>query len=425
MATLCRDCAQIAEEATRSCPNCRGQRLVAHAELSRLTVAHIDCDAFFAAVEKRDRPELKRRPVIVGGGRRGVVATCCYVARLSGVRSAMPMFKALRACPQAVVLKPDFDRYSAAASRIREKMLALTPAVQPISIDEAYLDLSGTETLHGAPPASLLARLARDIESDVGITVSIGLSSNRFLAKTASEMDKPRGFSVIAVQEAPALLAPHPVGFLHGVGPKLAGRLKRDGYERVADLQQAGLKLLVAQYAETGLFLHERAHGIDRRPVTPGGERKSVSSETTFAEDICDVEILEDLLWLVCEKTSWRAKSAGVEGSVVTLKLKGRDFRTLTRRATLSDPTQLAGTIFRAARPLLQREAQAGRYWRLIGVGLADLRAAGADAVDLIDPVVAKRASAERASDLARRKFGSDAVRTARALRLDGRRRKP
>ncbi len=422
MATLCRDCFQISEDRLDSCHRCQGLRIVDHPDLCQLTVAHLDCDAFYAAIEKRDRPELKGQPVIVGGGRRGVVATCCYVARLSGVRSAMPMFKALSMCPRAVVVKPDFERYRIAAGQIRDKMFALTPAVQPISIDEAFLDLAGTSLLHGAPPAALLARLARDVERDVGITVSIGLSSNRFLAKTASEMDKPRGYGVLAAGEAPAWLAPHPVAYLHGVGPKLAQRLRRDGYERVADLQRAGLKSLVQAYGETGLFLHERAHGIDRRPVTPGLERKSVSSETTFSEDLSGREELEDMLWQACEKISWRAKAAGVEGAVVTLKLKARDFRTLTRRVTLPDATQLAGTIFRAALPLLSREVGSGRYWRLIGVGLSDLRPSAPDRGDLIDPAIAKRAAAERASDKARGKFGTDAVQTGRALRWQVRR---
>lgn len=424
MPTLCRDCAEIVGGADASCALCGRQRLVGHDGLESLSIAHLDCDAFFAAIEKRDRPELRARPVIVGGHERGVVSTCCYIARLSGVRSAMPMFKALKACPEAVVLRPDFERYRRAAEAIRQKMLALTPVVQPVSIDEAYLDLSGTRALHGVAPAVLLARLARDIEQDVGITVSIGLADNRFLAKTASEMDKPRGFCALSRQQAPGLLADYPVGFLHGVGPKLAETLRGDGFVCVADLQRAGLKSLITRYGESGLLLHERANGIDRRPVTVGRARKSVSSETTFGEDIGDPRLMEDLLWQVCEKTAWRAKSAGVEGSVVTLKLKSSGFRILTRRTTLSDPTQLAGTLFRAARPMLARELASGRRWRLVGLGLSALSPAHGDREDLVDPSVAKRAAAERASDAAREKFGRDAVRSGRSMRLAGRQRK-
>lgn len=417
MQTLCRDCHALSDGHWRRCAGCGSGRTLAHPALARLTIAHIDCDAFFAAIEKRDDPSLKPRPVIVGGGKRGVVSTCCYIARLSGVRSAMPMFKALKACPDAVVIKPDMARYGVAAQQIRDKMTALTPLVQSVSIDEAYLDLSGTQILHGAPPAAMLARLASEIERDVGITVSIGLSGNRFLAKTASEMDKPRGFAVIAPEEAPALLRARAPADLHGVGPKLAARLARDGFDTVSDLQDAGRKQLVARYGETGLYLHERSLGIDPRPVEPHSERKSVSSETTFETDISDPDELTDLLWRVCEKTAIRAKKAGMEGTTVTLKLKTGAFRTLTRRTTLPEATQLAGTLFRTAQPLLERELAHTRAYRLIGVGLSGLQAARGDASDLIDPGIAKRAAAERASDAARERFGEAAVQSARALR--------
>ncbi len=422
MLTLCRDCGNITPGSARICPACGGTRLLIHRDLDRLAIAHIDCDAFFAAIEKRDRPELRDKPVIVGGGRRGVVSTCCYLARLSGVSSAMPMFKALKACPDAVVLKPDMARYRAAAQEIRQLMGALTPLVQPVSIDEAFLDLSGTATLHGAAPASLLARLARQVEETVGITVSVGLSSNRFLAKTASEMDKPRGFAVISPQEAPALLAPRAPGDLHGIGPKLAARLLRDGFATVGDLQAAGLRELSAHYGPTGQWLHARANGFDDRPVDPSGVRKSVSAETTFERDITDPEDLADRLWQMCEQTAIRAKAAGVEGATVTLKLRRRDFRIITRRTTLGEATQLAGTLFRASLPLLQRELASGEPWRLIGVSLSELSPARPDAGDLIDPAIARRAAAERAGDLARGRFGPGAVLSGRALRLQARR---
>ncbi len=420
MKALCRDCARPAGPADGCCPSCGGNRLIRHPLLDTLAIAHIDCDAFFAAIEKRDNPDLKDKPVLVGGGRRGVVSTCCYIARLYGVHSAMPMFKALKACPDAIVIRPNMEKYSAAAAVIREKMRALTPLVQPVSIDEAYLDLSGTTRLNGAPPARMLARLAIEVERDVGITISIGLSANKFLAKTASEMDKPRGFAVISPEEAPALLAPQGPGYLHGVGPKFADRLVRDGFRTIAALQRAERKDLVARYGETGLWLHERAMGHDNRPVSTGGERKSVSSETTFGEDIRDLQPLEDRLWRLCVKTADRAKAAGVEGSTVTLKLKASDFRSSTRRVSLPVATQLAQTLFRAARPLLAREAD-GRRFRLIGIGLSELAPAKADATDLLDPKIAKRAAAERAADAARARFGTDAVLTGRAARLDKR----
>ncbi len=193
-------------------------RIVRHPELFELAIGHVDCDAFFAAVEKRDRPELRDVPVIVGGGARGVVSTCCYIARLSGVRSAMPMFKARQLCPIAVVLKPDGAKYAGVSRQVRAMLEALTPLVQMQSIDEAALDLSGTEALHGAPPAVVLNRFARQVERELGITVSIGLAPNRLLAKLAAERGKPRGFFVFGAEAAEAL-APEPVGILPGVGP--------------------------------------------------------------------------------------------------------------------------------------------------------------------------------------------------------------
>jgi DNA polymerase IV len=419
--TLCRDCLEWHEGAAAACCACGSGRLVTAAGLAGLTIAHVDCDAFFAAIEKRDNPALKDRPVIVGGGRRGVVATCCYIARLYGVRSAMPMFQALKACPEAVVIQPDGAKYRAAAALIRTKMDMLTPLVQPVSIDEAYLDLGGTAALHGAPPATLLARLAHAIERDVGITVSVGLSSNKFLAKTASELDKPRGFAAISPDSAESLLADKPVAFLHGVGPKFAARLQLDRFETVADLQRSTLKELIQRYGDTGLWLKNRAHGRDTRPVRNDDIRKSVSSETTFFEDTSDTSILEDHLWRLSVKTADRAKAAGVVGAVLTLKLKTARFRQLTRRVCLHEPTQLAQAIFRAARPLLAQETAGCERYRLIGVGLSELSAPRADAGDLIDPLIAKRAAAERASDAARAKFGSDAVMTGRSARLSRR----
>jgi DNA polymerase IV len=418
MFTLCRDCFHLSETDSGSCERCGHHRVIHNNHITTLNIAHLDCDAFFAAIEKRDDPSLRDRPVIVGGGKRGVVSTCCYIARLYGVRSAMPMFKALKACPDAVVIQPNGEKYRIAAQQVREKMQALTPMIQPVSVDEAYLDLSGTNALHKAPPAVSLARLAAEIERDVGITVSIGLSANKFLAKTASELDKPRGFAVIAADEAEALLAPRPIGFIHGVGPKQAQKLAQDGYDTIEDLQRADLKHLIGKYGETGMWLKNRAHGIDNRPVRNDEERKSVSSETTFLEDMSDPAWLEDQLWRLCVKTADRAKATGLVGNVITLKLKTAEFRTLTRRLSLSEPTQLSQTLFRNARVLLAKEANGRTRFRLIGVGISDLSEHRSDAVDLLDPLVAKRAAAERASDVARKKFGANAVITGRSARV-------
>ena len=418
MTSLCRDCLTVKSGDFDRCSSCGSHRVVSHDALATLGIAHVDCDAFYASVEKRDNPALREVPLIVGGGTRGVVTTCCYMARLYGVRSAMPMFKALKLCPEAVVVPPDFRKYSEAGRAIRGLMDGLTPLVQPVSIDEAYLDLSGTERLHGVPPAASLARLALEVEKQVGVTVSIGLSANKFLAKTASELDKPRGFAVLAPDEAEAFLEDKPAGFLHGVGPKFAESLAKDGFHTVGDIQHAELKDLIRRYGETGEWLKKCAHGRDNRKVSPHDDRKSVSSETTFFEDTSDLALLEDHLWRLSVKTADRAKAEGVVGVVVTLKLKTADFKPITRRISLHAPTQLAQEVFRTARPLLAKEVGGRVKFRLIGVGLSGLSPFHSDGTDLIDPKVAKRAAAERASDKARAKFGRDAVITGRAARM-------
>ncbi|OUY00796.1 DNA polymerase IV [Ponticaulis sp.] len=413
---LCRSCARIQGIAKR-CAFCGSDHFIQHSEISDLSIAHIDCDAFFASIEKRDAPELQGKPVIIGGGKRGVVATCCYTARLFGVRSAMPMFKALRACPQAVVIPPNFDKYKTASRAIRARMDDLTPLVQQVSIDEAYLDLSGTEKLHGRRPAELLGELQNSIKSDIGITVSIGLSYNKFLAKSASDLDKPNGFALIGKAEARTFLAERPVEFVHGVGPALSKQIYRKGYQTLGHIQQVDLKRMIVDFGETGQWLHQRANGIDPRPVDPSSERKSVSSETTFFEDLSDKALLEDHLWWLCEKTSFRAKELGVQGNVLTLKLKTSDFKSRTRRITLHQPTQLAQVMFQQGRALLTKECDGARF-RLIGIGISDLEPEQPDMGDLIDPNALKRARAERAADLAKIKFGNNAISTGRGIRI-------
>ena len=417
MPGLCRDCfARLTDEALR-CVGCGSPRLAVHAELDALAIGHVDCDAFYAAIEKRDRPELADAPVIIGGGRRGVVSTACYVARTYGVRSAMPMFKALKLCPDAVVIRPDMAKYASVGRQVRGEMLALTPLVEPLSIDEAFLDLSGTEVLHGGPPAGTLARFSARIERDIGITVSIGLAPNKFLAKIASDLDKPRGFSVIGAAEAAAFLAPRPVSAIWGVGKAFTEVLARDGFRTIADLQRADGADLARRYGAIGLRLGSLAHGRDTRKVDPDGEDKSISAETTFEEDIAERTALEAILWTLSEKVATRLKAKGLAGWTVTLKLRTSDFKIRTRSRRLSDPTQLAHRIDEVARDLLQRECDGTRF-RLIGVGLTDLVAGtGADPRDLIEPKRDKEKAAEGALDKLRARFGAGAISSGRSLR--------
>jgi DNA polymerase-4 len=411
---LCRDCLGDPGPAGHRCAICGSPRLLRHAELARLAIAHIDCDAFYAAIEKRDNPALRDEPVIVGGGKRGVVSTCCYVARLYGVRSAMPMFKALELCPKAVVIHPDMAKYAAVGHEVRELMLETTPLVEPLSIDEAFLDLSGTEALHHGSPAKTLARLAARIEQHLSITVSIGLSYNKFLAKVASDLDKPRGFAIIGRAEAPSFLAGKPVGLIWGVGKALQQQLAKDGITHIGQLQTREENDLLLRYGSIGRRLARFARGIDDREVDPDGPAKSISAETTFNEDIADFARLDRILWPLCEKVSYRLKRAELAGGTVTLKLKTDGFQILTRNRKLADPTQLAEAIYRAAKPLLQREAN-GRYFRLIGVGTGDLvDEAVADPPDLADPDAQRRKAVEQTIDKLRDKLGRGAIRKGR-----------
>jgi len=427
MTALCRDCDTVAVEAGAKgaapdrCPACGGRRIVRHDELFALAIAHIDCDAFYASVEKRDDPDLQDKPVIVGGGRRGVVSAACYVARIRGVHSAMPMFKALKACPEAVVFRPDMAKYQAIGKEIRRMMEDLTPAVEPVSIDEAFLDLSGTARLHGAPPAVVLAGLVRRIEREAGVTASVGLSYNKFLAKIASDLDKPRGYSVIGRAEAKAFLAAQPVGIVWGVGKAMRGKLARDGIRTVGQLQAMDEQELLARYGSLGSRLYKFSRGEDSRRVDRGGRAKSISSETTFAEDLSDVPALEARLWPLCETVSRRMKTAGLAGRTLTLKLKTAGFRTRTRRRQTGAPTQLAEDMYRAALPMLAGECD-GTAFRLIGIGLSDLSPAEEIEADLLDPDARKRAAAERAIDTVRNKLGRDAIAKGRNLRAPVRR---
>lgn len=428
MPAVCRDCLESFPEASPRgpaagddaglvrCPKCEGPRLIRHTELDSLAIAHIDCDAFYASVEKRDNPDLRDKPVIVGGGRRGVVAAACYVARMSGVHSAMPMFKALKCCPDAVVIRPEMAKYSAIGKEIKERMLALTPLVEPLSIDEAFLDLSGTEALHRGWPARSLAGLVKSIEDDMGLTASIGLSFNKFLAKIASDLDKPRGFAVIGHDEALAFLADQPVGIIWGVGKSLRGALARDGISLVRHLLPFDKAELVARYGRIGGRLYHFSRAEDDRSVIAGGRAKSVSSETTFNSDIAKAEPLLEILWPLCEKVARRLKRGSLAGGSVHLKLKTADFKLISRSRRLSDATQMAEEIYRTAEPLLRQEVD-GRAFRLIGVGVAGMVASDeADLPDLLDPERNKRVKIEMAIDQVRDKLGEGSIMKGRAL---------
>ena len=417
MPSLCRDCLTEFPSGPR-CPACRSPRVLNHPELQTLPIAHMDCDAFYASVEKRDNPDLRDQPVIVGGGTRGVVSTCCYLARIHGVRSAMPMFQALKLCPQAVVVKPRMSVYVDVSRQIRALMEALTPAIEPLSLDEAFLDLTGTARLHGHPPAVMLAGLLNQMEEQVGVSGSIGLSHNKFLAKIASDLDKPRGFFIVGLAETAAFLKPKPVRIIWGVGTATQAALEQAGIRTIADLLRWDRADLSARFGQMGERLHHLARGEDHRRVNRDDKLKSISKETTFFEDTSDPDLLDGHLWRLSEQVADRAKAKQLSGRTVTLKLKRGDFQLVTRRHALSDPTQLTDRIYRAAKDLFTHAGTKGPF-RLIGVGISDLAPeVQADlSPDLLDPEAPTRAKAERAADAIRARFGHEAIIKGRALR--------
>ncbi|WP_194779371.1 DNA polymerase IV [Brucella sp.] len=410
---FCRDCLSLQKlESARRCRTCGSPRLVRHPELYKLSLAHVDCDAFYASVEKRDNPDIRDKPVIIGGGTRGVVSTACYIARIHGVRSAMPMFKALEACPQAVVIKPNMEKYSQVGREVRQLMRELTPLVEPISIDEAFLDLGGTERLHRAPAAMVLARFAKRVETEIGITISVGLSYCKYLAKVASDLEKPRGFSVIGEMEALDFLRDKPVSMIWGVGKSFNAKLESDGIRTIGQLQTMDEGTLMKAYGTMGQRLFRLSRGQDSRKVEPEHDMKSVSAETTFNKDLSQATDLIPVLRALSEKVSQRLKAGDIAGRTVILKLKTQDFKLRTRNRQLADPTQLADRIFRTGLQLLDKELDGTRF-RLLGIGVSELSSdERADPPDLVDTQATKRAVAESAIDRLRDKFGRNAVET-------------
>jgi len=414
--SLCRDCINVSPFKKR-CPNCGSARLLDHPELNELTIAHMDCDAFFASVEKRDRPELHDKPLIIGGGKRGVVSTCCYIARTYGIHSAMPMYQAKKLCPHAIIIPPSMDKYSEAGKAVKTAMERLTPLVQTISIDEAFLDLSGTQRLHGCPPAQSLAQLAKEIEEGLGITISVGLSYNKYLAKVASDQNKPKGFTVIGRGEVVEFLAPRPVSLIWGVGKALNKKMKQSGITTIDQLQAMGKIDLIKRFGTMGSRLYHFSRGEDLRDVKTDSIRKSVSNEHTFNADISDGPSLESMLWIVAEKVSSTLKAKKISGNTITLKLKTTSFKSITRTTSLDQPTQMSHAIFEAASRLLKKEVNGTKY-RLIGVGVSSIKSAiESDQPDLLNIDKARLDNVEKAQDKIKARFGKSAIQKGRALK--------
>ena len=416
MPSLCRKCFNTFNEEGR-CPRCSSPLVVSHTELFDLNIAHMDCDAFYASVEKRDNPDLADKPVIIGGGRRGVVSTACYIARISGVKSAMPMFKALEKCPDAVVIRPRMKIYAEISQQIRAMMNDITPLVEPLSLDEAFMDMSGTHKLHGAPPAVMLAKLMDRISDNLGLTGSIGLSHNKFLAKIASDLNKPNGYSIIGEAETSSFLKDKSIRLIWGVGASTQKSLEKSGIRTFLDLLRWDRKDLVSKFGSMGDRLWFLARGQDARVVSNSDRIKSISNETTLNENTSNIRVLEGHLWRLCEKVSSRAKSKGLAGTIMILKLKSSNHKIITRRVTLRDPTYLADVLFRSTYPLMEAAIENGPF-RLVGAGLSGLCLAShaQREPELLDDGALNRIKVERVTDEIREKFGDDAMIKGRSL---------
>tara|TARA_X000000368_G_scaffold95644_2_gene73370 strand:+ start:13897 stop:15174 length:1278 start_codon:yes stop_codon:yes gene_type:complete len=414
--SICRECLSTFDSKVLYCANCESLNLISHKEIEKLDIAHVDCDAFYASIEKRDNPKLKNSAVIIGGGKRGVVATACYLARIKGVRSAMPMYKALKLCPSAIIIKPNMSKYRDASRKIQNLMNQLTPLTEPISLDEAFLDLSGTKKLHKKIPAVLLAELSKKINQEVGISVSIGLSYNKFLAKICSDLDKPKGFSLLGRGDSKKFLSSQPVEILWGVGKILKRKLNDDGIKTISQIEELGIKEVINRYGSIGSHIYSLSQGKDLRRVVPQRQIKSISHETTFENDISDKEVLEKKLWSLCEKVSKRSKEKGLGGQTITLKLKTKEFKLISRSCTIDEPTQIGELIFQNSKTLLDREDDKVKY-RLIGVGISNLKDSElCDLYDLINISKTKNAKIEYAIDDIRNKFGKDLIKKGRSI---------
>ena len=416
MPSLCRKCFNTFNEEVR-CPRCSSPLVVSHSELFDLNIAHMDCDAFYASVEKRDNPDLADKPVIIGGGRRGVVSTACYIARIRGVKSAMPMFKALEKCPDAVVIRPRMKIYAEISQQIRAMMNDITPLVEPLSLDEAFMDMSGTHKLHGAPPAVMLAKLMDRISDNLGLTGSIGLSHNKFLAKIASDLNKPNGYSIIGEAETSSFLQDKPIRLIWGVGASMQKSLEKSGIRTFSDLLRWDRKDLVSKFGSMGDRLWFLARGQDARVVSNSDRIKSISNETTLNENTSNIRVLEGHLWRLCEKVSSRAKSKGLAGTIMILKLKSSNHKIITRRVTLRDPTYMADVLFRSTYPLMEAAIENGPF-RLVGAGLSGLCLASQAQrePELLDDGALNRIKVERVTDEIREKFGDEAMIKGRSL---------
>jgi DNA polymerase IV len=383
-------------------------------------VVHVDMDAFYAAVEQLDHPEFRARPVIVGanprGGKgRGVVSTASYEARPFGVHSAMPISQAYRLCPQAVYLPVRMGRYCEVSARIFAIFGRYTDVVEPLSIDEAFLDVTGSTRLFGTVEA-IARRIKQDIVREEGLVASVGVAPNKFLAKLASDLSKPDGFLVLQDADVDTFLRDLPVSRLWGVGKQTARQLEALGLRTIGQVAQWPKAQLVMRFGNLGAHLWQLAHGLDDRPVTPHRNPQSIGAETTFAADTDDAEILRRTLLELAAKVGQRLRAEGFMAVKVTLKYRDADFVTLTRTRSLAEPTAVANDLYHAALELLSQIPRARQRVRLLGIAASELTSLAQQQLSLFSDRMLKRLQAERAEDTIKARFGSRAITRAALL---------
>ena len=383
--------------------------------VGRLHIIHVDLDAFFAAVEQRDLPELRGKPIIVGGDprSRGVVSTCSYEARKFGVHSAMPLRTALGLCPQGIFVPVDGAKYQRVSREVMAVLRRFTPAVEQVSIDEAFLDVAGSEALFGTAP-EIGRRIKAEVVAATELTVSVGVATNKLIAKVASDLRKPDGLVVVQPGEEAAFLAPLEIRRLWGIGPKTAERLHGLGIRTIGELAALPVETLARALGDHGGTLHDRALGIDADPVIGGGEAaKSVSHETTFAVDVTDPAEIERTLLALTEGVSARLRAAGLRAGTVAVKIRDSQFRTITRQKHLPEPSDLTEPIWRTALELTRPEVR-GKKIRLLGVAATQL--GQPEQTTMFEVVDSKQRRVVAATDAVRRRFGDRAVTRASLL---------
>ncbi len=385
---------------------------------ARLSIIHVDLDAFFAAVEQRDHPELRGKPVIVGGDprSRGVVSTCSYEARKFGVHSAMPLRTALSLCPGGIFVPVDGAKYQRVSREVMTVLRRFTPVVEQVSIDEAFLDVAGSEALFG-PAQEIARRIKAAVVETTGLTVSVGVATNKLVAKVGSDLRKPDGLVVVEPGEEASFLAPLEIRRLWGIGPRTAERLHGLGIATIGELAALPAETLTRALGDHGATLHDRALGIDSDPVIGGGEAaKSVSHETTFAVDVTDPAEIDRTLLALTEGVSARLRASGMRAATVAVKIRDSQFRTITRQKHLAEPSDLTDTIWRAALELARPEVR-GRKIRLLGVAATQLGAP--EQISMFEVVDARQRRVVDATDAVRRRFGDRAVTRASLLHRD------